>query len=852
MFLDQNGTRALYQVTDVTNIACIVQVCTVWLNPSNVSVCFLPTLQYGVRAIIETMSVKVYDAFSTMTDPTAPIIQSSRSLHHHLTQYQLKRREQLTKSRTEAKKQIDEVLYQTKQKPYLSLYNCERRPISWLACEKCSSESRKNVPDKDTFPVIDVLKTGISKKARGYFESWFSTVRHCLTFKGFHYPYIYESVLQDENVKEAIYQTAQDVAEEYGISDEQGFNAILEKQRKRAAQILTLMHAKLSNFVLRISSWVFYKTLPILFKSISIPEAQVDMLKEASKRGLPMIFLPLHRSHIDYIAVTFTLCNNNIRAPIVAAGENLRIPVFGRILRGLGAFFIKRRIDPISGKKDKLYRAILHNYMTLCLEAGHYFEFFIEGGRTRTGKPCMPKGGLLSVFVDAYLSGILDDALLVPVSVNYEKIVEGSFVRELTGAPKQPETFRSAIAGIWKALTSHYGIVRVDFNQPFSLLELVKSFQSKTRHMNETLHIVPSSASLYGTDIVVEEQRQLVDSIARHIIYDCSRSTAVMSTNALAFLLLNIHRDGVSLSDLTLSFDKLRNQLSATNKDTGFSGDSVDVIEHAVDILGPGLVQREKQPDGSLFLKPVTIVPNVIELAYYSNTLLPHFALDGVLGRVIMALSKRHKYNLRIRSDEIIDTCFELCGILQYEFLFTKACQSLIDAFYDVLDSFVINEILVKHDPPRDTRSAGRNLDFVHDEDEDDEEIISSPLYSINDKEKLKYYAVLFDSLIDTYSVTFNHLFTLIGHQITEGELVKEILQKVTSLINLGVIRCGESLSTEAIRNSIKLLEKMNVLLCHNHDGTKIYYLNQPCENELTLEPIAEKITKFQDIYQDS
>uniref|UniRef100_A0A171A1G0 Glycerol-3-phosphate acyltransferase 1, mitochondrial n=2 Tax=Triatominae TaxID=70999 RepID=A0A171A1G0_TRIIF len=89
------------------------------------------------------------------------------------------------------------------------------------------------------------------------------------------------------------------------------------------------MHAKLSNFVLRISSWVFYKTLPILFKSISIPEAQVEMLKQASQRGLPMIFLPLHRSHIDYIAVTFTLCNNNIRAPIVAAGENLRIPVFG-------------------------------------------------------------------------------------------------------------------------------------------------------------------------------------------------------------------------------------------------------------------------------------------------------------------------------------------------------------------------------------------------------------------------------------------------------------------------------------------------------------------------------------------
>ena len=75
----------------------------------------------------------------------------------------------------------------------------------------------------------------------------------------------------------------------------------------------------------------------------------------------------------------------------------------------------------------------------------------------------------MSVFVDAYLSGVLEDALLVPVSVNYEKIVEGNFINELTGEPKKPETFMSALKGIWSALTSHYGFVRVDFNQPFSL-----------------------------------------------------------------------------------------------------------------------------------------------------------------------------------------------------------------------------------------------------------------------------------------------------------------------------------------------------------------------------------------------
>lgn len=73
------------------------------------------------------------------------------------------------------------------------------------------------------------------------------------------------------------------------------------------------------------------------------------------------------------------------------------------------------------------------------------------------------------MFVDAYMDGSIEDALLVPVSINYERIVDGNFVREQLGQPKQMETFSSAVSSIWSALTSHYGIMRVDFNQPFSL-----------------------------------------------------------------------------------------------------------------------------------------------------------------------------------------------------------------------------------------------------------------------------------------------------------------------------------------------------------------------------------------------
>jgi len=139
------------------------------------------------------------------------------------------------------------------------------------------------------------------------------------------------------------------------------------------------------------------------------------------------------------------------------------------LLRRMGAFFIKRRIDAIVGRKDLLYRSILQTYIMENLRAGHNVEFFVEGGRTRTGKPCMPKSGILSVIVDAYMDGTIEDALLVPITVNYDRLVDGNFIREQLGQPKKMETFASAIKALWSTLMGHYGIVKIDLCQPFSL-----------------------------------------------------------------------------------------------------------------------------------------------------------------------------------------------------------------------------------------------------------------------------------------------------------------------------------------------------------------------------------------------
>jgi len=153
------------------------------------------------------------------------------------------------------------------------------------------------------------------------------------------------------------------------------------------------------------------------------------------------------------------------------------------------------------------------------------------------------------------------------------------------------------------------------------------------------MHTAPSSSSLYGTDVVVEEHRQLVESIARHILYDCTRSTAVMSTNMVSFLLLTTHRGGVPLDELVVAMDKLRVELEYAGRDCGFTGDSRDVIEHAVRILGADLVRREQHTDVNgqqvTFIKPAVTLPHAIELQYYSNSLLTHYVLDSTAGNFL-------------------------------------------------------------------------------------------------------------------------------------------------------------------------------------------------------------------------
>lgn len=131
--------------------------------------------------------------------------------------------------------------------------------------------------------------------------------------------------MNDERLQEAIKLTATENAAHEGGNEEDE----IKKAKERAKQILLKMQSSLSDKVLRIVAWLCFKVLPCFIQSAVVQPSQIEMLQKANDTGLPLIFIPLHRSHLDYIMTTFILLCNNIKSPLVAAGDNLRIPFFG-------------------------------------------------------------------------------------------------------------------------------------------------------------------------------------------------------------------------------------------------------------------------------------------------------------------------------------------------------------------------------------------------------------------------------------------------------------------------------------------------------------------------------------------
>nr|XP_033203282.1 glycerol-3-phosphate acyltransferase 1, mitochondrial isoform X2 [Bombus vancouverensis nearcticus] len=835
---------------------------------------------FGASSMIDIVSTRLQEVYAKWNRRTEikrnPELNTVRFSIKELRRTGQQMHKKKLQDKEQARKVRESSLFQIKETEPLIPTVTESSLFLHYCCNSCTPSSRNslvNIASKQYAPFgTNVL---LMESHQSLFHRILPRAIRVCSFK--EHDYSRESILESDNLKEATKLVASEIIKDEGCSE----TVALEKAKERAKTILAQMESKPNNLFIRITSWITYILLPCFMQSVIILPSQIEMLKKANETGLPVILLPLHRSHMDYSIITFLHVMYGIKCPLIAAGDNLKMPFFGKLLQGLGAFFIKRRIDPVIGRKDILYRAILQTYILQKLKEGHIIEFFLEGTRTRTGKPCMPKGGILSVILDAYMEGIIEDAMIVPVVPNYERLIDGNFVQEHLGQPKKKETFISTMKAMFSTLLTNYGIMKIDICQPFSLKEMLKSFQNQSKlngvkisPAEKPLRSTVSSSSLYGTDVVAEEYRQLVDSLARHVVYNCSNAMPIMSTNVVAFILLYIFRDGCTLDELVEAFDFIRHQLESRTKNIAFCGQNIDIIKHALDILGPDLVKlknheiietadsRLTQSNFVTVIRPMSFLPNVIELSYYSNTVVTCFAMDSIVVTALYAELQSQindpigfdQNNIIVSQDLLVEKSLKLCDIFKYEFIFCKPCEELERVIIDTVVNLSHKEIIILQEESYLeeelwSKRFAKNFDDSSDEEYRNKNRSKSIRYKLNllseYAKQVEYLHIMLQPLVDVYTFTILSLKDLVGQSLSEKDLIQKILNDIKTNIDHGIIKYSECLSIDSIKNALKLFEKWNILECYPQENVKIFYLKDQYDTDSAVMKIYDKIAAF-------
>lgn len=259
----------------------------------------------------------------------------------------------------------------------------------------------------------------------------------------------------------------------------------------------------------------------------------MDSLKEIAP-GHEVVYVPCHRSHMDYLLLSYLLYTKGMVPPHIAAGVNLNLPVIGPVLRKGGAFFLRR-----SFKSNALYSIVFSEYVAQLVAGGYSLEYFIEGGRSRTGRMLAPKGGMISMTVKAYMSAPRRSVVFQPIYIGYERLIEGkSYLDELSGRPKEKETIWALMKAAIEVLREHYGKVTVNFGEPIYLDDSLAKHAPNWREERD------------NTEGKLPWLSTLVEDLAEQINVNINRAADVNPINLLAIALLSTPKHAMDENDL--------------------------------------------------------------------------------------------------------------------------------------------------------------------------------------------------------------------------------------------------------------------------------------------------------------
>jgi glycerol-3-phosphate O-acyltransferase len=359
-------------------------------------------------------------------------------------------------------------------------------------------------------------------------------------------------------------------AAEHKVSD--------EIARVQAEKMFREIAANMSSTFLAVLDFVVGAVIRRLF--VTVEDSGLERVTEVARRD-PVVLVPTHRSYFDFLIVSSLFYRRHMLPPHIAARENMAFGPFGFLWRRAGAFFLRRSFA------DPLYKEVFRTYVAYLIKEGFTQEFFIEGGRSRTGKTLPPRLGVLAWDVEAFLASGRRDLLFVPVALTYERLVEeGAMVGELEGARKEDESMLRLMRA-WRYLQRRFGSVFVNFGAPLSLADAIGDRR----------------AELSGeSDEATVARRGFVEQLGQQIVEQMNLAVVPHATSVAACALLGERRRGLFRGDLALRMQQLVDLLRMMNVKLtpALLHDEGDFSDSIASLLRMDLIRAAPDPRGEI------------------------------------------------------------------------------------------------------------------------------------------------------------------------------------------------------------------------------------------------------------
>ena len=375
------------------------------------------------------------------------------------------------------------------------------------------------------------------------------------------------------------------------------------RAKRHAGEIVSHQSYRIVRFFDVLLTWLWNR----LYDGIDVH--RIEEVKELAESN-EIVYVPCHRSHIDYLLLSYVLYHNGLTPPHIAAGRNLNLPIIGPLLRRAGAFFMRR-----SFQGDSLYRAVFDEYIHLMFIKGYSVEYFIEGGRSRTGRMLKPKAGMLSMTVRSLQRNSSLPIVLMPVYIGYERIIEGgTYLGELRGNAKKDETVVGLMRAV-RAFKGPYGRVSVSFGEPTNL----GSFLDGALPNWQEPEAIPAS-----------QFSAAANSLSRELATRINGAAAITPVNLLATALLSAPRQTMEADQLLQQLTHLADLATRARLDTRLTVTPLsaeELLAHAALVVG---MEPQRHEFGELWR--ATDEQSIL-LTYYRNNTVHAFVAPALVAR---------------------------------------------------------------------------------------------------------------------------------------------------------------------------------------------------------------------------